>query len=788
MTTDAAQPAPGAQSLQSHKLSFTIFPNNLAQTKRQVSLTLPALADHIRETVADRKDKLPLLKLAEFGDVPTPKKCLRHNANMGAISGIEVEHDAGLLSYKTAVKTLQANNLRALIYTTPSHQPVALEKWRILLPTSQPLDKTRRAQLVGAVNAAFTGNLSRESFALSQAFYYGQVAGGSALQLRVIDGAFVDQAGLPLPLFPAPAPGVAVARIGGTSHSLADLDAMLEEYRRTGEGWHNAMLAVTASLVARNWTEEAIRAKCGPYCWQGPDDPDLTVLLDGARAKFGRKAAPVALGRALGLVKPAEDITALEPVKAPQRPADDAPMAAKVKWLVATHGWEETEGRVVKLYATSARCRLRLADFRESFQAWFEVQLGPRGGQNRVLAVAGWSTASDRVAIAGVRMAPDRPFPLFEDDGQVFKNTYQRPRHEGAGDVSAFLSFIERLIPDPDQSGYLLDWMAFKLRRPEIPGCAIMFVADNDMETEGAREGSFGTGRGILFSIARALYGRHYTAEQDFRIIDGSSGQSIYTDWLHNNLLVTVDESPSSPTHYRQGERAIAYETLKRVIDPAPTTRTFNAKYQQAFTGTCHCSLWIATNHYDALSLPAEDRRITVLRNGRPMVAEDITAIIDWRDSPGSLAALQAFLEARDITAFNAFAPLATEAKARMVEANRTEIENAFLELAEDGTRGLVFTRQDLHNAVRALNQGEMVSGHFEHAWRRWIAVSVRPGGGSHRIRVAGTQRKLFCFRRNARKVAMLSDDMVREHALRWQGVIRGLSGLGSHPGSQEDD
>jgi len=124
--------------------------------------------------------------------------------------------------------------------------------------------------------------------------------------------------------------------------------------------------------------------------------------------------------------------------------------------------------------------------------------------------------------------------------------------------------------------------MAHKLRRPDIPGTALVFVADT---IDGTREGAYGTGRGLMFRIAHLLYGEQYARAQNFSVLEGSSSQSAFNDWLHGAVLVTVDEAKTSPTAYKRGERNATYEVLKDIVDPAPKRFTFTGKYRQAFDG-----------------------------------------------------------------------------------------------------------------------------------------------------------------------------------------------------------
>src|SRR5262249_15431022 len=179
---------------------------------------------------------------------------------------------------------------------------------------------------------------------------------------------------------------------------------------------------------------------------------------------------------------------------------------------------------------------------------------------------------------------------------------------------------------------------------------SILFMADNDLEDAGAHEGSYGTGRSTLFSIAHQLYGERYTTQQSFRVIEGSSGQADYSDWMAYAVLATVDESKASPTAHRRGERMATYEAFKNISEPGPMRRLFTKKKQQAFLAMCHCSIWMATNHVNCMAIPANCRRLAVLRNGKPMTRAQARRIHAWRQDPANIAALARYLEAMSYT------------------------------------------------------------------------------------------------------------------------------------------
>ena len=125
-------------------------------------------------TTAPRKSLLPLLKLARFGTLRTTDNSLRHDANVVAVSGAEGDYDRGEMPIDEAKARLDAAGVAGLLYTTPSHT-LAKPRWRALVPFSRELPPAKRSQMVDRLNGIFGGELSRESWTLSQTFYYGRI-------------------------------------------------------------------------------------------------------------------------------------------------------------------------------------------------------------------------------------------------------------------------------------------------------------------------------------------------------------------------------------------------------------------------------------------------------------------------------------------------------------------------------------------------------------------------------------------------------------------------------------
>lgn len=174
------------------KYRFTRFPDQRAQSFSVHEMTLEELAELIRGTSANAKANLPWLKFAAFGDRRSGLNCLRSNANVLAITGVEGDYDGEKVRLVTAIKALRAAKLESLVYSSPSHT-TAKPRWRVIAPTSVRMSPERRLPLVARLNGLLGGVLAAESFTLSQSFYFGAVRGNGPPQVAVVHGTCIDR-------------------------------------------------------------------------------------------------------------------------------------------------------------------------------------------------------------------------------------------------------------------------------------------------------------------------------------------------------------------------------------------------------------------------------------------------------------------------------------------------------------------------------------------------------------------------------------------------------------------
>ena len=119
--------------LETHRVAVTFFADQYAKKKVVKQLTLGDILEMVLHVRAPTKKKLPWLKLATFGDKTTGKGSLRHDDNVLAVCGVELDYDLLLISMDEAVAKLRELGIRSLVYTSPSNTKLQ-SKFRILAP------------------------------------------------------------------------------------------------------------------------------------------------------------------------------------------------------------------------------------------------------------------------------------------------------------------------------------------------------------------------------------------------------------------------------------------------------------------------------------------------------------------------------------------------------------------------------------------------------------------------------------------------------------------------------
>ena len=276
----------------------TFFPDHVAASKHEEAYTPRALAERIRTVTAPSKSRLPWLKMATFGDKRSDKNSLRNDANVLAVTGIEADYDLGTVPVDDALARLEQQGVAAILYTSPSHTEDA-PRWRVLCPLSEPMAPDRRRQMLGRLNGLLGGIFSRESWVLSQSYYFGSVNHNPSHRVELIDGTTIDHHDDLDAIWIGPGN----ADTAGATDEPGDERETAELVRRilSGEEMHTALCPLAARLIGRNVprdiTAEILRGMMLSYPEAARDDrwrtrfAEIGRLVHSAAAKYAEPAA-----------------------------------------------------------------------------------------------------------------------------------------------------------------------------------------------------------------------------------------------------------------------------------------------------------------------------------------------------------------------------------------------------------------------------------------------------------------------------------------------------------------
>lgn len=275
-------------------VTYTLFPH-VYPTEKVAREDVPwdDLTSRIKNAATYiNKSDCPLISMAEYGDtIGIGHKCLRYAENVQRVYGAEVDYDGEIIQIDAAARLLEAANLRAILYTSPSHTETR-PRWRVLLPFSEPALPEKRAEYVGRANRILGGIASNESFTLSQSFYIGRVR-GAPYEVRETFGRCIDLAADLLPLYPA------TRSEDGSVERDPTSDADLRAAFARGEGRYQSMLKLSSRWAARGMSaddiEESLLQMLGSGAHNG-DGIDLSTRASSmalsAVRKFGETRRP----------------------------------------------------------------------------------------------------------------------------------------------------------------------------------------------------------------------------------------------------------------------------------------------------------------------------------------------------------------------------------------------------------------------------------------------------------------------------------------------------------------
>jgi hypothetical protein len=357
-------------------------------------------------------------------------------------------------------------------------------------------------------------------------------------------------------------------------------------------------------------------------------------------------------------------------------------MDGALERLLARYCFVAAGSKVVDLQATplTRTPMLDLADFRND-HARQVLQGSKRGPLERA-----WLRDPERLSardwVDDPRLAPGLSEP--DDVGIRTFNTWRAPVFLPGGDCTAFQAHIRYMLPVEREREVFLDWLAHKLQNPAARSYGVVMVTT-----------TYGTGRSTLGHILDRLW-RRRTRRIKLAAMTDRGG---FNEWVLGAQLVVIEELCEDIPDWRHALET--YEQLKSYIDPRAGAIPVNVKHGFKGEVDLFANFLMFTNHVDALALPDDDRRLTVLHNPREKApAAHYDAVFAALANDLAAGALYEWLMARDVSRFEAWLPPMTPAKQHMIEASRNAHGDAVAR-AKELLPGRVATLAQWQLAVR---------------------------------------------------------------------------------------
>jgi len=611
-------------------MQVTFFRDQQARSFVSDDLTLEKIRALVLDTQAEHKTKLPWIKLAVFGNKPSESNCLRHDANVIQITGIELDYDDKKIPMAEGIKIAKQANLQCLFYTSPSHTRTA-PKWRLLVPTSKPLQPEMRRTLALRINELFGSIFARESFALSQSYYFGYVGSHKKdHRCEIVKGRFID---------------VVEDQFQAWEHAIrqgakprVDVENLLADMQQGNI--HNTHLAVAGSLVNAGVPTEQIverllqaTKRIGKRHWNwAREERNLIRMCETFYAKQAKAAAQAETVIASSAISYADFVAYLPNHNYVFLPTGEIWPAVSVDMQLLPKAKLNGAGKVTgrKLAAH------KWLDMNQCVHQMTWAPGLPKVIDDKLVVDGGW----------------------IERTGVKCLNLYKPPVIElGNGKLAKRWLELLRILY-PDDHGHLIKYFAQRVQQPEIKINHALVLG-----------GAPGIGKDTLLEGLRHAIGPWNFAEISPVNLLGN----------FNSYIKSVVLRISEARDLGDVNRYSFYEHIKILSAAPPEVLRCNEKFVHEHSVFNVTGIIITTNHKtSSLYLPDNDRRHYIAWSN---IKQDDFVDDYWRDFwgwyyEGGFEAVAAYLHAFDLSGFDPKAtPLKTRAFWEIVNANRSPEE-----------------------------------------------------------------------------------------------------------------
>lgn len=277
-----------------------------------------------------------------------------------------------------------------------------------------------------------------------------------------------------------------------------------------------------------------------------------------------------------------------------------------------------------------------------------------------------WLEGQNRITVTDIQYHPSEP-RLYLYHGNLMVNNYEgndlgELEEVHPAQLGPFLDHMSYMFPKAADAELFFMWLATTVQKPElrIPWMPLIISEP-------------GVGKGWLFELLQKLMGI-----QNCAVIGPKDLEGGFNEYLFEKTLVLINElRTSSRAQYD------LVETLKPIItDPSILV---NIKFGAKGTYPIYPNIIGFSNFSNTVAIKDNDRRFWVYRvQAKPQAPEYYDKLFSWLETDGPLHVYY-WLKALDTKNWSPTAPPPmTDAKRRMIESFKSEIERVLDDAIEE--------------------------------------------------------------------------------------------------------
>lgn len=382
-----------------------------------------------------------------------------------------------------------------------------------------------------------------------------------------------------------------------------------------------------------------------------------------------------------------------------------------------------------------------------------------------------WIAHANRQSVDDINYKPNGP-AFFEEEDTAFYNLWapsalqrqlqsmdaQTRSTVSTDKLDIFWRHLDLIFgQDVQEREAFWRWLAYAIRYPERRVSYGSLIISEP-----------GLGKSWFYKFLQRMVGPH-----NINTIGLSELRSDFNDWLFGCSMIVVHELMT-------GDRQ---SLMANILSPITEDRVMiNPKNKDRRMRNIYGSVLAFSNHANAAAIAAKDRRFFVYHSAaRHESVEYYRRLFAWLDTEGPLQLLN-YIQQMDLSDFNpGEAPMQTAAKARMIYANMSLVEQMIADAIEDCAGPFVADIVDVTTVTRYL-EGQMDLDRKEQRHIQIVLSNLHMPLPQDRYRLPGdtkrTQYRLKVVRNGERWVTAPCADIVKEFqkALNAVGVSPSLS------------